>query len=133
FSDEHKMLTQTTDDYITKEVLPKIDNLENHEFEHSVDLLHKAGEIGLLSADIPEEYDGLGLDKVSSSLITEKMGRAGGFSISHGDHVGIGSLPIVFFGNEEQKKKYLPNLGTGELLDAYAFTEHRSGADALCL
>src|SRR5690625_2748422 len=66
FSDEHKMIAQTTDDYIDKEVLPKIDNLENHEFEHSVELLHKAGELGLLSADIPEDYDGLGLDKVSS-------------------------------------------------------------------
>src|SRR5690625_220251 len=131
FSDEHKMIAQTTDDYITKEVLPKIDNLENHEFEHSVDLLHKAGELGLLSADIPEEYDGLGLDKISSSLITEKMGRAGGFSISHGAHVGIGSLPIVFFGNEEQKKKYLPKLATGELLAAYALTEPGSGSDAL--
>ncbi|MBU5467264.1 acyl-CoA dehydrogenase family protein [Virgibacillus sp. MSJ-26] len=131
FSDEHKMIAQTTDDYITKEVLPKIDNLENHEFEHSVDLLHKAGELGLLSADIPEEYDGLGLDKISSSLITEKMGRAGGFSISHGAHVGIGSLPIVFFGNEDQKKKYLPKLATGELLAAYALTEPGSGSDAL--
>src|SRR5690625_6514090 len=131
FSDENKMIDQTTDDYITKEVLTKIDNLEKNEFEHSVDLVHKAGELGLLSADIPEEYDGLGLDKISSSLITEKMGRAGGFSISHGAHVGIGSLPIVFFGNEEQKKKYLPKLATGELLAAYTFNEPGSGSDAL--
>src|SRR5699024_9946550 len=97
FTDEHKMLAQPTDDYIVKEVLTKIDNIAEHEFEHSVVLLHKAGELGLVSADIPEHYDGLGLDKVSSSLISEKLGRQGGFSISHGAHVGIGSLHIAFF------------------------------------
>lgn len=131
FTEEHKMIAKTTEDFVAGEVLPKIENLENHEFEHSVDLLKKAGEIGLLGADIPEEYGGLNLDKISSSLITEKFSRAGGFSVTHGAHVGIGSLPIVFFGNEEQKKKYLPKLATGELLAAYALTEPSSGSDAL--
>ncbi len=105
FTDEHKMIAQTTEDFVVGDVVPLIDKLENHEFENSVDLLKKAGELGLLSADIPEEYGGLGLDKISSSLITEKFARAGGFSITHGAHVGIGTLPIVFFGNDEQKKK----------------------------
>ncbi len=91
----------------------------------------KAGELGLLGADVPEAYGGLALDKISSSLITEKFSRAGGFSITHGAHVGIGSLPIVFFGNEEQKEKYLPKLATGELIAAYALTEPSSGSDAL--
>ncbi|MDI4707169.1 acyl-CoA dehydrogenase family protein, partial [Pseudoalteromonas shioyasakiensis] len=86
---------------------------------------------GLLGADVPEEYGGLGLDKTSSALITEEFSRAGGFSLSYGAHVGIGSLPIVFFGNEEQKKKYLPKLATGELIAAYALTESTSGSDAL--
>src|SRR5690625_3879375 len=131
FTDEHKMIATTTEGFIEDEVVPLIDKLENHEFEHSVELLKKAGELGLLSADVPEEYGGLGLDKISSSLITEKFARAGGFSITHGAHVGIGSLPIVFFGNEEQKKKYLPKLATGELLAAYALTEPSSGSDAL--
>src|SRR5690625_4336482 len=90
------MIAKTTDDFAVKEVVPLIDNLENHEFEHSVDLLRKAGELGLLSADIPAEYGGLELDRISSSLITEKISRAGGFSITHGAHVGIGTLPIVF-------------------------------------
>src|SRR5690606_32043974 len=81
--------------------------------------------------DIPEEYGGLGLDKVSSALIGEKMSRSGGFSITHGAHVGIGSLPIVLFGTEEQKKKYLPQLATGEKIAAYALTEPGSGSDAL--
>ncbi|GAA0588917.1 acyl-CoA dehydrogenase FadE [Virgibacillus siamensis] len=131
FTDEHKMIAKTTEDFVSGEVLPKIDNLENHEFEHSVDLLKKAGELGLLGADVPEEYGGLALDKISSSLITEKFSRAGGFSVTHGAHVGIGSLPIVFFGDDTQKEKYLPKLATGELLAAYALTEPSSGSDAL--
>ncbi|MBN6205458.1 acyl-CoA dehydrogenase family protein [Ralstonia pickettii] len=125
------MIAKTTEEYVVNEVLPLVDNIENHEFNHSVDLLKKAGELGLLGADVPEAYGGLGLDKVSSSLITEKMSLAGGFSITHGAHVGIGSLPIVFFGNKEQKEKYLPKLATGELIAAYALTEPGSGSDAL--
>ena len=131
FTSEHKMIAKTTEEYVKGEVWPVLDNLENHEFDKSVDLLKKAGELGLLGADVPEEYGGLGLDKVSSSLITEKMSLAGGFSITHGAHVGIGSLPIVFFGNKEQKEKYLPVLATGEKLAAYALTEPGSGSDAL--
>jgi len=131
FSDEHKMIAKTTEDYVLHEVVPVIEKLENHEFEYSVKLLKSAGDLGLLGADVPEEYDGLGLDKVSSALIAEKMSRAGGFSITHGAHVGIGSLPIVLFGNEEQKQKYLPKLATGELIAAYALTEPGSGSDAL--
>ncbi|WP_339317062.1 acyl-CoA dehydrogenase family protein [Oceanobacillus sp. FSL W7-1304] len=131
FTEEHQMIAKTTDDFITSEVLPKLDQLENHEFEHSVKLLKKAGELGLLGVDVPEEYGGLALDKISSSLITERFSRAGGFSITHGAHVGIGSLPIVFFGNDEQKQNYLPKLATGELIAAYALTEPSSGSDAL--
>ncbi|MEQ6378075.1 acyl-CoA dehydrogenase family protein [Bacillaceae bacterium S4-13-58] len=131
FTDEHLMIAKTTEDFVLGEVVPKIDNLENHEFEHSVALLKQAGELGLLGADVPEEYGGLGLDKISSSLITEKFSRAGGFSVTHGAHVGIGSLPIVFFGNEDQKQRYLPLLATGEKLSAYALTEPGSGSDAL--
>ncbi len=131
FTEEHQMIAKTTEDFVENEVLPLVDKLENHEFEHSVELLRKAGELGLLSVDIPEEYGGLGLDKVSSALIGEKMSRSGGFSITHGAHVGIGSLPIVLFGTEEQKKKYLPQLATGEKIAAYALTEPGSGSDAL--
>ncbi|WP_277674315.1 acyl-CoA dehydrogenase family protein [Piscibacillus halophilus] len=131
FTEEHKMIAKTTEEFVKNEVWPVIDNLENHEFDKSVELLKKAGELGLLGADVPEEYGGLELDKITSSLITEKMSLAGGFSITHGAHVGIGSLPIVFFGNEEQKQKYLPALATGEKLAAYALTEPGSGSDAL--
>jgi len=131
FSDEQKMIAKTTEDFIDNEVLPQVEYLEKHEFDRSVKLLKSAGELGLLGADVPEEYGGLDLDKVSSALIAEKMAKAGGFSISHGAHVGIGSLPIVLFGNEEQKQKYLPALATGEKIAAYALTEPSSGSDAL--
>lgn len=131
FTEEQKMIAKTTEEYVANEVLPVIENIEHHEFEHSVRLLKIAGELGLLAADVPEEYGGLALDKLSSALITEKMAVAGGFSITHGAHVGIGSLPIVLFGNEEQKAKYLPKLASGEYIAAYALTEPSSGSDAL--
>lgn len=131
YTQEHELIAKTTEDFIVNEVLPELEYLEQHEFERSVRLLKAAGELGLLGVDVPEEYGGIGLDKISSALITEKFARAGGFAISHGAHVGIGSLPIVLFGNEEQKKKYLPLLATGEKLAAYALTEPGSGSDAL--
>lgn len=131
FSDEQKMIAKTTEEYVNNSVLPQVPYLEKHEFDRSVKLLQEAGELGLLSADVPEEYGGLNLDKVSSALIAEKMAPAGGFSITHGAHVGIGSLPIVLFGNEEQKQKYLPALASGGKLAAYALTEPGSGSDAL--
>lgn len=131
YTDEHKMIAKTAEEFVVNEVLPEVEHLENHEFDRTVKLLKQAGELGLLGVDVPEEYGGLALDKVSSSLITEKMARAGGFSLSHGAHVGIGSLPIVLFGNEEQKQKYLPALASGDLLSAYALTEPGSGSDAL--
>jgi alkylation response protein AidB-like acyl-CoA dehydrogenase len=130
-TDEQNMIAKTTDDFVLNEVVPQIDRIENHEFDRTVRLLKEAGKLGLLAADIPEEYGGLGLDKISSALITEKMARGGAFSLSHGAHVGIGTLPIVFFGNEQQKQKYLPHLASGEKLAAYALTEPGSGSDAL--
>ncbi|EMF46686.1 Butyryl-CoA dehydrogenase [Planococcus halocryophilus Or1] len=131
FTEEQKMIAKSTEDYVNTEVMPVVEKLENHEFEHSVRLLKTAGELGLLGADVPEQYGGLGLDKIASALIAEKMSKAGGFSITHGAHVGIGSLPIVLFGNEEQKQSYLPRLATGEMIAAYALTEPSSGSDAL--
>ncbi|WP_353854614.1 acyl-CoA dehydrogenase family protein [Bacillus sp. Bos-x628] len=131
FSDEHLMIGKTTEEYILQNVVPYIDQIENHEFEHSVRLLKKAGELGLLGADVPEEFGGLGLDKISSAIITEKFARAGSFSLSYGAHVGIGSLPIVLFGNQTQKETYLPKLASGETIAAYALTEPGSGSDAL--
>ncbi len=131
FTEEHKMIGKMTEDFIRGQVWPLLSEIEKHQFDHTISLLKEAGELGLLGADIPEQYGGLGLDKASSSLITEKIALGRSFALSHGAHVGIGTLPIVFFGNEEQKHKYLPALATGEKLAAYALTEPAAGSDAL--
>lgn len=130
-SDEHKMIAKMTADFIEGEVFPHDEEIEKQNLDLTVRLLKQAGELGLLGADVPEKYGGTGLDKVSSSMITENMVRGSSFALSHGAHVGIGSLPIVLFGNEEQKHKYLPSLATGEKLAAYCLTEPASGSDAL--
>ncbi|MFB5190406.1 acyl-CoA dehydrogenase family protein [Alicyclobacillus fastidiosus] len=128
---EHQMIIDTTRAFVENEVLPVQEQLEHQDWDLTVSLLQKAGELGLLAADVPEDYEGLGADKATSALISEYLTRGGSFALSHGAHVGIGSLPIVFFGNEEQKQKYLPKLATGEWLAAYALTEPGSGSDAL--
>ncbi|AFS71295.1 acyl-CoA dehydrogenase family protein [Exiguobacterium antarcticum] len=131
FSEEHKMIGDMTAKFVEDRVVPLLDRIEKHEFELSVGLLREAGELGLLGADVPEAYGGYQMDKISSSIITEKFARGRSFALSYGAHVGIGSLPIVFFGNEEQKQKYLPKLSSGEWIASYALTEPGSGSDAL--
>ncbi|MEK3745641.1 acyl-CoA dehydrogenase family protein [Brevibacillus sp. FSL K6-0770] len=131
YSDEQKMIAKTTEDFVVNEVRPHLEELEKHSFDISVRLLKEAGELGLLAGDVPEKYDGLGLDKVSTALVTEKFSLARGFALSYGAHVGIGSLPIVYFGNEDQKQRYLPDLAYGKRIAAYCLTEPGSGSDAL--
>ena len=132
FTDEHKMIYETAKDFVEKEVVPNIDKLEEKDHDLVLSLLSKAGEVGLLGTDIPEEYGGLGLDKVSTTVVGEAVGTSGGaFVVVHGAHTGIGTLPIVYFGNEEQKGKYLPKLASGEWCAAYCLTESGSGTDAL--
>ncbi len=131
FTDEHKMIYETAKDFVAKEVLPNMERLEEKDHELVLSLLAKAGELGLLGTDVPEEYGGLGLDKVSTTVVGEAMGTAGSFSVVYGAHTGIGTLPIVFFGNEDQKKKYLPPLASGEACAAYCLTEPNAGSDAL--
>lgn len=130
-SDEQHQIAQTTDEFVTKEVLPHAEELEHHKEGLMPALLRKAAELGLLGADVPEAYGGLGLDKVSTTLIAEKIARYASFAVSHGGHHGIGTLPIAYFGTEEQKKKYLPKLASGELLAAYCLSEAEAGSDAL--
>ncbi|WP_100407445.1 acyl-CoA dehydrogenase family protein [Bacillus solitudinis] len=131
FSEEQRMIADTTKDFIEGEVLPHDEELEKLDYDLTVQLLQKAGELGLLSADVPEPYDGLGLDKVSSTLISERLSKASSFALSLGAHVGIGTLPIVYFGTTEQKKNYLPDLASGRKIAAYCLTEPSSGSDAL--
>jgi alkylation response protein AidB-like acyl-CoA dehydrogenase len=130
-SNEHKMIAKTTFDFATGEVAPRREEIEKLDYDLTLNLLRQAGELGLLAADVPEEYEGLGLDKISSTLITENFTRAGSFALSHGAHVGIGTLPIVYFGNDDQKRRYLPGLASGEKIAAYCLTEPGSGSDAL--
>lgn len=131
FTEEQRMMMDTTRDYVEGEVLPNDEAIEKLNYDLTVKLMRKAGELGLLGADIPEEYGGLGLDKVSSTLIGETLTKASAFALSIGAHVGIGTLPIVFFGTPEQKSKYLPDLATGAKIAAYCLTEPSSGSDAL--
>jgi len=131
FTDEHKMIAKTTWDFVEGEVFPNIEEIEAKNYDVILKLLREGGELGLLAADIPEDYGGIGLDKISSSLITENVAKAGSFALAHGAHVGIGTMPIVYFGNQAQREKYLPLLATGEKIAAYALTEPTSGSDAL--
>jgi len=131
FSDEHKMIAETVDDFVTNEVAPRIEELDQQPPGTMRSLMRKAGELGLLSADVPEEYEGDELGKIASAIIAENVSGGGSFSVSHGAHTGIGSLPVILFGTAEQKKKYLPGLASGRLIAAYALTEPMAGSDAL--
>jgi len=131
FTEEHRMIAETTEQFLQGAVLPRDEEIEKLNYELTVDLIRQAGELGLLGAEVPEAYGGLGLDKLSSTLISERFTKASAFALSVGAHVGIGTLPIVYFGTEEQKQKYLPALATGEKIAAYCLTEPSSGSDAL--
>jgi alkylation response protein AidB-like acyl-CoA dehydrogenase len=130
-SDEHRMIAQTAREFMEREVLPQDEEIEKKNLGLTVALLRKAGELGLLSIDIPEKYGGMGLDKISSLIVSEQTSSQASFTSSLGGHTTIGTLPIVYFGNEEQKRRYLPRLATGELLAAYALSESGSGSDAM--
>jgi len=130
-TDEHRMIGQTAREFMDKEVLPLDEEIEKKDLKLTVELMRKAATLGLLSIDIPEKYGGMGLDKISSLVAAEQMSGQASFTSSLGGHTTIGTLPIVYFGTEAQKKKYLPKLATGELLAAYALSESGSGSDAL--
>jgi alkylation response protein AidB-like acyl-CoA dehydrogenase len=133
FTEEHDMIFRTTMGFITDNVLAQMDELESKKEGLNRELLETAGELGLLGTEVAEEYDGMEMDKISSTIIAECMGRAGSFAMTQGGQVGIGSLPIVFFGNHEQKKKYLPGIVTAEKIAAYALTEPGAGSDAMAI
>lgn len=131
FTEEHRMITKMVNDFVTDKVLAFMEDLEAKKEGLIRELLEAAGELGLLGADISEEYDGMGLDKISSTLIAEGFGRSGSFAMTQGGQTGIGSLPIVLFGNAKQKKQYLPGFVSAEKIGAYALTEPGAGSDAL--
>ncbi len=128
--DDQKLIGQTAEEFINNEVLPHAHELEEKKEGLMVSLLKKAGELGLLGPVVPEEYGGAGLDKVAATVLAEKFSGYGSFATSHGAHTGIGTVPLVYFGNEEQKKKYLPRIASGELLTCYCLSEPQAGSDA---
>jgi alkylation response protein AidB-like acyl-CoA dehydrogenase len=130
-SDEHRLIAQTAYEFSEKEVMPLDAEIEKKNYEVHRELLRKAGELGLLGIDIPEQYGGAGLDLLSSLVASENLSHQSSFSGTVGAHTTIGTLPIAYFGNEEQKERYLPRLATAELVGAYALTESGSGSDAL--
>ncbi len=130
-NDDQRLIGRTAEEFIVNEVVPQIPELEKHKENLMRDVVKKAGEIGLLGAGIPEEYGGSALDKVSAAVLSEKMGIYASFGVAFGAQTGIGTIPIVYFGTEAQKKKYLPRMATGELLACYALSEPQAGSDAL--
>ena len=129
-TDDQKLIGQTAEEFVVKEVLPLVKDLENKKPGLMAELVRKAAEVGLVSGGIPEEFGGAGLDKIATTVLTEKLSIYGGFAVTHGAHAGIGTLPIVYFGTEEQKKKYLPKLASAELIGAYCLSEPQAGSDA---
>src|SRR5690242_1227385 len=131
FSEQHQLIGQTTEEFANNEIIPNIEKIEHKDFSVTRDLLRKAGELGLSGVEIPEAYGGLEMDKVTAAVIADHIAKYAGFATTWGGHTGIGTLPIVYFGTEEQKQKYLPKLATGEMVGAYALSESTSGSDAM--
>ncbi|HUS13346.1 MAG TPA: acyl-CoA dehydrogenase family protein [Pyrinomonadaceae bacterium] len=131
FTEEHLMIAETTRQFMDNEVIPRIDELEKHDWKLARQLVKKAADLGLIGANIPEEYGGLGLDQTSGALVGENIGRCASFATTLGAESGIGLLPIIYFGTEAAKQKYLPKIASGELITAYALTEAGSGSDAM--
>jgi len=130
FSEEQIMIKETCSDFLEKEILPRLDEIDNQNDGLMVNLLEKAGELGLLGVSVPEEYGGFGQDMNTSMLSTEIMGTFSSFAVAYAAHVGIGTFPILYYGTEDQKNKYLPKLASGEYKGAYCLTEPGSGSDA---
>jgi alkylation response protein AidB-like acyl-CoA dehydrogenase len=131
FNEQHQLIAQTTEDFALNEIVPNIEKIEHKDFSVTRELLKKAGELGLSAVDVPEAYGGMEMDKVTSAIIGDRIAKYAGFATTWGAHTGIGLLPIVYFGTEEQKQKYLSRLVSGEIVGAYALSEASSGSDAL--
>jgi alkylation response protein AidB-like acyl-CoA dehydrogenase len=131
FTEQHLLIAKTAEEFAANEIVPNIEKMERKDYNVIREVLKKAGQLGLSGVDIPEEYGGMGLDKVTSALIADRIAKHGGFSTTWGAHACIGMLPIVYFGTEEQKRKYLPGLASGETVGAYALSESSSGSDAM--
>ena len=130
-NEEQRMMAEAAHDFVEKEILPNLDAIDKQESGLTESLLEKSGELGLLGAAVPEEYGGLGEGFNTNTALSMELGAGYSFSVSFAAHSGIGTLPILYYGTEEQKKEYLPKLASGELKSAYCLTEPTSGSDAL--
>src|SRR5580700_1948300 len=131
FSDEQQEIARTTAEFAEKSILPRANEIEAKNFAVTRELLLEAGGLGLMAVDIPEQYGGLALDKVTAALISDRIAVSASFSVSFSAHTGIGTLPVVWYGTPAQKEKYLPKLASGEWIAAYALSESSSGSDAM--
>ncbi len=131
FTEQHNLIAQTAEEFAINEIVPNIEKMERKDFPLLRELVKKAGDLGLSAVDTPEVYGGLQMDKVTSAIIADRLARYGGFSATWGAHTCIGTLPIVYFGTEEQKQKYLPGLASGQMVGAYALSESSSASDSL--
>ncbi len=131
FTEDQRAIAKTTAEFATNEVVPQSDAIERKDFAVTRRLIKEAADLGLTAADIPEQYGGLELDKASSAIIAENISKQGSFSVAFSAHTGIGTLPLVWYGSEEQKKKYLPQIAVGSMVGAYALSESSSGSDAV--
>jgi len=130
-SEEHRLMAQTVDEFVEAEVLPQIDQLETKDWTLARALIRRAGELGLLGLSVPEQYGGLDLDKVSALVVSERIARSASLGAAYGAQANLCIIPIVIFGTDAQKQKYLPGLVSGETIGAYALSESGSGSDAL--
>ena len=131
FTEDQRQIASTASDFVTNEVLPAAPEIEAKNFSVTRALLKKAGDLGLMAVDVPEAYGGLAMDKVTSAIVADSISKLASFSVAFSAHTGIGTLPIVWYGTEAQKQKYLPRLASGEWLAAYALSEATSGSDAM--
>ena len=130
FNEEQRMMKKTCEDFVTREIDSKLDAIDHQEEGLMQSILDKAGELGLLGISVPEELGGMGMDFKTSMYVTEALGAGFSFSVAYGAQTGIGTLPILYYGNEEQKKKYIPKIASGEWKSCYCLTEPGSGSDA---
>lgn len=130
-NEEQKMFTQMVQDWIKNKIDPQTEKIEKQDWDTIIPILNSAGELGLLGASLPEKYNGMGIDFNTDTFVSEEIGKAGSLSVTIAAHTGIGTLPILYFGTEEQKQEWLPKLATGEKIAAYCLTEPGSGSDAL--
>jgi alkylation response protein AidB-like acyl-CoA dehydrogenase len=130
-TEEHRLIARTAQDFVDHEVLPKLDQLETKDWALARELVKLGAGLGLLGVDVPDAYGGLGLDKVTSLVVSEKLARSASFGATFGAHANLTIVPLVLFGSEAQKQKYLPRLLSGEIIGAYGLSETGSGSDAL--